>query len=93
MRRNICTRAHLDQNLLPTYLSSEDAALRQVFDTLCVYRFASTPNVKLNDDKAETVEWIQCDTCDNWYHQVCALTPLDDDMFWPCTFCVAVNTT
>lgn len=43
------------------------------------------------DDKAETVEWIQCDTCDNWYHQVCALTPLDDDMFWHCTFCVAVN--
>ena len=35
---------------------------------------------------------IPGDTCDNWYHQVCALTPLDDDMFWHCTFCVAVNT-
>ena len=29
---------------------------------------------------------------DNWYHQVCAITPLDDDMFWHCTFCVAINT-
>ena len=34
----------------------------------------------------------KCDTCDNWYHQVCALTPLDDDIFWHCTFCVAINT-
>ena len=42
MRRNIRTRAHLDQNLLPTYLSSEYAVLPQVFDTLCIYRFAST---------------------------------------------------
>ncbi|XP_022807697.1 uncharacterized protein LOC111344713 [Stylophora pistillata] len=44
------------------------------------------------DDKAETVEWIQCGTCDNWYHQVCALTRLDDEMFWHWTFCVPVNT-
>ena len=43
-------------------------------------------------DGAETVEWIQCDACDKWYHQVCAITPLDDDMFWHCTFCIAVNT-
>ena len=41
LRRNIRTRADLDQNLLPTYLSLEDTALPQVFDTLCVYRFAS----------------------------------------------------
>ena len=41
LRRNTRTRAHLDQNLFPTYLSSTDAALPQVFDTLCVYRFAS----------------------------------------------------
>ena len=41
LRRNTRTRAHLDQNLLPTYLSLEDAALPQVLDTFCVYRFAS----------------------------------------------------
>ena len=48
------------------------------FKVLCGYCKKEDPK----DDKAETVEWIQCDTCDNWYHQVCALTPLDDDMFW-----------
>ena len=50
---------------------------------LCGYCKKEDPK----DDKAETVEWIQCDTCDNWCHQVCALTPLDNDMFWHCTFC------
>ena len=64
-----------------------------------------SPNVKLNEfwsivdlsykhQLDESRIWpIPGDTCDNWYHQVCALlTPLDDDMFWHCTFCVAVNT-
>ena len=31
MRRDIRTRAHLDQNLLATYMSSEDAALQLNF--------------------------------------------------------------
>ena len=43
---------------------------------LCGYCKREDPEEK---DGAETVQWIQCDACDNWFHQVCALNPLDDD--------------
>ena len=40
---------------------------------LCGYCKQEDPG---EGDGAETVEWIQCDACDKWYHQVCAVTHL-----------------
>ena len=63
-----------------------------------------SPNIKLNEilvncrpQLQTSVGWKRNTTYSRWYlwllvPQVCALTPLDDDMFWHCTFCVAVNT-
>ena len=42
LRRNICTKAHLDQNLLPTYMSS-------IFTVFIDLLINYTPNVKLNE--------------------------------------------
>ena len=51
------------------------------------------------DNAQEQVLWIQCDACDMYCHQVCVraswpplLRPAEDDIFWHCLSCVAVNT-
>ncbi|XP_067041107.1 uncharacterized protein [Acropora muricata] len=46
------------------------------------------------DDDQEEIVWIQCDTCNLWYHQTCvieswppSLCPADDAIFWDCGSC------
>ena len=50
------------------------------------------------DNAQEEILWVQCDTCDMWYHQVCvgescplSLCPEDDAISWDCISCIAVK--